>query len=63
MSLASAHSVMTTLIEADIEFRRVDTGVERWWRELDGVDLAINMQHGSGGEDGVHQWPEAGTGE
>ena len=35
--------------------RVIDTGDARWWRELEGVDLAFNIQHGSGGEDGVTQ--------
>ena len=35
--------------------RVIDTGEPRWWRALEGIDLAFNIQHGTGGEDGVTQ--------
>lgn len=55
VSLASAEMVMSALREGGYEFRAIDTGNERWWTSLEGVDLAFNIQHGRGGEDGITQ--------
>ncbi|MFT7286363.1 MAG: D-alanine-D-alanine ligase [Halieaceae bacterium] len=55
VSLASAREVRAALLEGGYTPRDIDTGEAQWWRHLDGVDLALNMQHGRGGEDGVTQ--------
>jgi D-alanine-D-alanine ligase len=55
VSLASANTVLTTLREGGYEPRAIDTGESRWWEALAGIELAFNIQHGSGGEDGVTQ--------
>lgn len=55
VSLASARAVIDTLREGGYRPREIDTGDAQWWTRLDGIDLAFNIQHGSGGEDGVTQ--------
>lgn len=55
VSLASARAVIDTLRDGNYAPREVDTGEARWWQQLEGVDLAFNIQHGPGGEDGVTQ--------
>lgn len=55
VSISSARTVRTALQDAGYDVRPVDTGEAQWWRQLDGVDLAFNIQHGRGGEDGVTQ--------
>jgi D-alanine-D-alanine ligase len=55
VSLASARSVIDTLREGGYVPREIDTGAATWWQQLEGVDLAFNIQHGAGGEDGVTQ--------
>ena len=55
VSLASADTVLTALREGGYAPRAIDTGKARWWHELDGIELAFNIQHGTGGEDGVTQ--------
>jgi D-alanine-D-alanine ligase len=55
ISLASGRTVLEGLQGAGYAPRVIDTGGKHWWRELEGVDLAFNIQHGTGGEDGVTQ--------
>ncbi|MEL7046145.1 MAG: D-alanine--D-alanine ligase, partial [Pseudomonadota bacterium] len=55
VSLAGARSVLQALCDAGFEPRPVDTGEASWWAQLEGIELAFNMQHGAGGEDGVTQ--------
>lgn len=55
VSLASADTVITALREGGYEPLALDTGESEWWAELKGVDIAFNIQHGVGGEDGVTQ--------
>lgn len=55
VSIASADAVIEALRSAGYHPRPVDTGVARWWNELDAIDVAFNIQHGRGGEDGVTQ--------
>ncbi|MFT4769829.1 MAG: D-alanine-D-alanine ligase [Glaciecola sp.] len=55
VSLASAETVLTALREGGYEPRALDTGEPAWWVGLEGVDIAFNIQHGVGGEDGVTQ--------
>ncbi|WOJ94950.1 D-alanine--D-alanine ligase [Congregibacter variabilis] len=55
VSLASARTVITALREGGYEPLALDTGESEWWSELKGVDIAFNIQHGVGGEDGVTQ--------
>ena len=55
VSLAGAKTVLAGLREAGFEPRAIDTGEAQWWRQLDGVRLVFNVQHGAGGEDGATQ--------
>jgi D-alanine-D-alanine ligase len=55
VSLASARTVLDTLREGGYEPLPIDTAEPRWWEALEGIELAFNIQHGSGGEDGVTQ--------
>jgi len=55
VSLASAAAVREALHAGGYRPRDIDTGESRWWQQLDGVKLALNMQHGRGGEDGQTQ--------
>jgi D-alanine-D-alanine ligase len=55
VSLASARCVIDALEEGGYSLRKIDTGEARWWLQLEGIDLAFNIQHGAGGEDGVTQ--------
>jgi D-alanine-D-alanine ligase len=55
VSLASARTVLDTLNAGGYAPRAVDTGEPAWWENLVGVDMAFNIQHGVGGEDGVTQ--------
>lgn len=55
VSLASGRAVIETLREGGYSPLAVDTGAPAWWTELAGIQLAFNMQHGVGGEDGVTQ--------
>lgn len=55
VSLASAATVLEALRDGGYAPRAIDTGDARWWHALDGIDLAFNIQHGPGGEDGVTQ--------
>lgn len=55
VSIASAETVLRGLREGGFEPRPIDTGEDHWWQRLDGVELAFNVQHGGGGEDGATQ--------
>jgi D-alanine-D-alanine ligase len=55
VSLDSAQMVIDALRSGGHMPRTIDTGDAHWWRLLDGVDVAFNIQHGRGGEDGVTQ--------
>ncbi len=55
VSLAGARSVLEALRDGGFDPRPIDTGEERWWTQLEGIELAFNLQHGAGGEDGVTQ--------
>jgi D-alanine-D-alanine ligase len=55
VSIASAETVLRGLREGGFEPLPVDTGDDHWWQHLDGVELAFNVQHGGGGEDGATQ--------
>lgn len=55
VSVASSKTVLQALHDSGYQPLAVDTGEVRWWAALDRVDLALNIQHGSGGEDGVTQ--------
>jgi D-alanine-D-alanine ligase len=55
VSLSSAATVLAALREAGHTPLAVDTGEAQWWRLLESVDIAFNIQHGSGGEDGETQ--------
>lgn len=55
VSLASARAVRAALEAGGYRLRDIDTGEPRWWERLGGVRLALNMQHGAGGEDGETQ--------
>ncbi|EAQ99033.1 D-alanine--D-alanine ligase [Congregibacter litoralis] len=55
VSLASADTVLTTLRDGGYEPLALDTGEPRWWERLEDADIAFNIQHGVGGEDGVTQ--------
>jgi D-alanine-D-alanine ligase len=55
VSLASADTVLGALRDGGYAPLAIDTATARWWQSLDGVDLAFNIQHGRGGEDGVTQ--------
>ena len=53
VSLASARTVIGALRDGGYAPREDDTAQSRWWDTLGGVDIAFNIQHGRGGEDGV----------
>ena len=55
VSVASAKTVIGGLEAAGYQPRAIDTGDAAWWRELEGIDLAFNIQHGGAGEDGTTQ--------
>jgi D-alanine-D-alanine ligase len=55
VSLASAAAVREALAAGGYRLRDIDTGEPRWWQQLEGVQLALNMQHGGGGENGETQ--------
>lgn len=55
VSLQSGAAVLQTLRDGGYEPALIDTGDANWWTTLQGVDLAFNIQHGRGGEDGVTQ--------
>ncbi|WP_439105688.1 D-alanine--D-alanine ligase [Congregibacter sp.] len=55
VSLASATTVLTTLRDGGYTPLALDTGEASWWEALTEVDIAFNIQHGVGGEDGVTQ--------
>ncbi|MEE4279343.1 MAG: D-alanine--D-alanine ligase [Halieaceae bacterium] len=55
VSIAGARTVIEALEQTGYAPKVIDTGEDRWWQKLDGVELAFNMQHGAGGEDGVTQ--------
>jgi len=55
VSIASADTVLRGLREGGYRPLPIDTGEDLWWQRLDGVDLAFNVQHGGGGEDGATQ--------
>ena len=55
VSLASARTVLTALRDGGHDPQPVDTGEARWWSQLQEGDVAFNIQHGRGGEDGVTQ--------
>ncbi|MEM1188722.1 MAG: D-alanine--D-alanine ligase [Pseudomonadota bacterium] len=55
VSLAGARSVLQALSDGGFDPRPIDTGETRWWTQLEGIELAFNLQHGAGGEDGVTQ--------
>lgn len=55
VSLQSGAAVLATLREGGYEPVAIDTGDPHWWTALESIDLAFNIQHGRGGEDGVTQ--------
>lgn len=55
MSLSGGKTVLSALRDGGYAPKEIDTAEPGWWKALEGVDLAFNMQHGSGGEDGVTQ--------
>lgn len=55
VSLASGAAVLEALREGGYSPRDIDTGDDHWWLKLDGADVAFNIQHGRGGEDGGTQ--------
>lgn len=55
VSLGSAETVLSTLRAGGYEPVALDTAKPAWWESLRGVDIAFNIQHGVGGEDGAIQ--------
>lgn len=55
VSLASSESVLSTLREGGYSPMAIDTREHGWWKALSEVDLAFNILHGPGGEDGATQ--------
>lgn len=55
VSMGSADTVVTTLRAGGYEPVVLDTAKALWWESLKGVDIAFNIQHGVGGEDGAIQ--------
>ncbi|WP_439101834.1 D-alanine--D-alanine ligase [Congregibacter sp.] len=55
VSLASADTVLNALRDGGYEPLALDTGEPRWWARLEDMDIAFNIQHGVGGEDGATQ--------
>ncbi|MFK8042212.1 D-alanine--D-alanine ligase [Congregibacter sp.] len=55
VSLASAETVLGALRKGGYQPLALDTGEPRWWERLGNTDIAFNIQHGVGGEDGSTQ--------
>ena len=55
VSLASAETVIQTLRDGGFSPLTIDTAGADWMRQIEGADLAFNILHGRGGEDGVIQ--------
>ncbi len=55
VSLMSGAAVEAALRELGAVTTAVDTALPRWWRNMDGYELAFICLHGAGGEDGVVQ--------
>lgn len=55
VSIASSRTVIAALEEGGYAPALIDTGEPIWWAGLSDIDLAFNIQHGIGGEDGVSQ--------
>ena len=55
VSLMSGASVESALQDLGAITSAVDTAQQRWWNQLEQIDLAFICLHGPGGEDGVIQ--------
>ncbi|GAB5414755.1 MAG: D-alanine--D-alanine ligase [Congregibacter sp.] len=55
VSIASSRTVLATLREAGYKTVAIDTAESSWWDALQNIELAFNILHGPGGEDGVIQ--------
>lgn len=55
VSLHSAATILGVLRDGGYTPLALDTGEANWWSALTDVDLAFNIQHGPGGEDGETQ--------
>ena len=55
VSLASGRAVANALRGGRFELIELDPATPLWWDKLEAIDLAFNMLHGPGGEDGAMQ--------